>query len=181
MQWGGEGCRAGSSSKGWPRSAKSARDRERELLESDPVFRKACARLDISTKIDKPPKTSGARRKQQRIYEVTHARTRAHTNAHTYTQIGTRTHTRARKHRGELCLYWGRRDGGTGGGPESCDQRYSFQSPQSHTPIRHTHSPTSSTCTHPPEHIHTHTHAHARTLGTAAAHRAPEATPPSET
>lgn len=49
-------------------SAKSAQDRE--LLESDPLFRKACLRLSIPTKIDKPPKTSSARRRQQRIYEV---------------------------------------------------------------------------------------------------------------
>ena len=39
-------------------------------MESDPLFRKACLRLNIPTKIDKPPKTGGARRKQQRIYEV---------------------------------------------------------------------------------------------------------------
>jgi len=65
---GGNESSQGGSRKGGRSSSKSARDRE--LLESDPVFRKACLRLSIPTKIDKPPKTSSARRKQLKIYEV---------------------------------------------------------------------------------------------------------------
>jgi len=40
------------------------------LIQNEPSFVAACARLEIPADISKPPKTGGGRRKQQRIYEV---------------------------------------------------------------------------------------------------------------
>ena len=40
------------------------------LLQNEPSFVAACARLEIPADFSKPPKTGGGRRKQQRIYEV---------------------------------------------------------------------------------------------------------------
>jgi len=66
------------------KTAERATARASALSEHDPLYIAACQRLGLPISFERPPRTSGARRKQQRIYEV-HVLYVYHTRTRTYT------------------------------------------------------------------------------------------------
>jgi len=73
------------------KTAERATARASALSEHDPLYIAACQRLGLPIAFERPPRTSGARRKQQRIYEVRvlyvyHTRIRTYSYRYAYAQ-----------------------------------------------------------------------------------------------